>query len=164
MKQIQLPDIRTIDAMVEDIQKLTDLKPPFVNIQNISRALGGTVLVTNTNAIRKVGNEFIIEIKEGGNKDQKFFEMLGYLFIVMGYRIDKDLWKKTKYSDLLFIKNHVYLEYFANSFRMPKQEFLRIWEFYRNDITVDTNAVADHFQVSFDLVIKRAKSLGLYQN
>ena len=160
-----VPNLHTIDNLVEDIYKNFNIKEPLnSNLQKVVQEVGGVLIEGNKTGIKKTENGFIIELKGEYTTEEKkikVYELVGYLFIVMGYSIDKDIWKKSKFSNFQFIKNKPLLTYFAYSFMMPKTEFLRMWELCREDCAIDTVSISERYGVSLQTVSVRSKFLGL---
>lgn len=162
-----------IDNMIDDIYESFKLEYNNKDLKKVIEKLGGNLIIGNKNSITKVDKKFIIELDSkliASEKRKKLYELIGYLFLIMGYTIDYDIWKKSKNLSLKnifgqsyfkFITTYPYLNYFGKAFLLPKSEFIRIWELERTDLTVDIVSMSKTFDVSTNEIIDRAKDLEL---
>ena len=119
--------------------------------------------------IEKNGNRFRIYI----DSDSKFMlaKALGWLFINMGYIIDKKKWKDAEdYIQSIYtcysnsrVENEYKAELFALALLMPKNDFIKQVDNNCDKETSEVNIdnIKDFFKVTIDLICKRGKMLGV---
>lgn len=161
-----------IENMVDDIYEEFHLEEYTGNLKELIKAIGGNLIIGTKNSITKKDDSFIIELDNSmyfKEKKKTLYELIGYLFLVMGYTIDKTIWNKSSnlYLNKKFSKNYFkfkinpFIKYFANAFLLPRKEFTRLWELERTDLTVDIVSLAEIFNVSPKEITNRATTLGL---
>ena len=141
--------------------------------------MGGTVVFENLkydhNHIIKTGNEsFIIKINNFYfPKDRKISDKalkriianeLVHLFLYMGYKVNDKLWKTMPIAEnhVLDYNQNVDASVFGNSLLMPRNEYDKAIDKYLVNHTIDTEIIADYFQVRLNDVIERGHTIGYF--
>lgn len=166
---------RLINELTQDVIDAFQIQIPIKDMEEVVRRLGGEVIEDNSLSmysdgfITKQGQGFRIVVssfQSGVRKNFTIAHELGHLFLHMGYKIDNQLWnsqdEKTYYRN-----GSSEQEYQANEFAaallMPEGEYKKVMDQNTYGNSVDTNRMAEHFNVSSDAAANRGKWLGYLQ-
>lgn len=172
-------EIRKIEELSEYILDKCNVKIPITNIEKLVEKIGGKIVYENLkydhNHIIKTGNEsFIIKInnfyfpKDGKISDKALKRIianeLGHLFLYMGYKVNDKLWKTISITEnhVLDYNQNVDAQVFGNSLLMPRNEYDKAIDKYSINHTIDTEIIADYFQVRLNDAIERGRTIGWF--
>lgn len=172
-------EIREIEKLSEYILDKCNVKIPITNIEKLVEKIGGTVVYENLkwdhNHIIKTGNEsFIIKInnyyfpKNGKISDKALKRIianeLGHLFLYMGYKVNDKLWKTISIAEnhVLDYNQNVDIQVFGNSLLMPRNEYEKVINKYAKNNIINTEIIADYFQVTLGNAIERGRTIGYF--
>mgnify|MGYP000210740091 CR=1 FL=1 len=172
-------EIRKIEELSEHILYKYDVKIPITNIEELVEKIGGTIIYKNLkydhNHIIKTGNEsFIIKInnfyfpKDGKISDKMLKRIianeLGHLFLYMGYKVNDKLWKTMPIAEnhVLDYNQNVDAQVFGNSLLMPRNEYEKVINKYVKNNIINTEIIADYFQVTLGNAIERGRTIGCF--
>lgn len=172
-------EIRKIEELSEYILDKYDVKVPITNIEKLVEKMGGTIIYENLkydhNYIIKTGNEsFIIKInnfyfpKDGKISDKILKRIianeLGHLFLYMGYEVNDKLWKTIAIDEnhVLDYDQNVDAQVFGNSLLMPRNEYDKVMDKYTKNNIINTEIIADYFQVTLGNAIERGRTIGYF--
>lgn len=172
-------EIRKIEELSEYILDKYDVKVPITNIEKLVERIGGTIIYENLkydhNHIIKTGNEsFIIKINNFYfPKDRKISDKalkriianeLGHLFLYMGYKVNDKLWKTISIAEnhVLYYNQNVDAQVFGNSLLMPRNEYEKVINNYAKNNIINTEIIADYFQVTLGNAIERGRTIGYF--
>jgi len=164
-----------IDMLADLVRRCSFEDTIPINPSDIIHKLEGEILNPKVKKdhvdfmIEKNGDSFKIYI----DNDDKFMlaKALGWLFINMGYIIDKNKWKNAdNYIQSIYadysnnrVENEYKAELFALALLMPKNDFIEQVDNNCDEKTKDVNIknIKDFFNVTIDLICKRGKILGV---
>lgn len=172
-------EIIKIEELSEHILYKYDVKIPITNIEKLVEKIGGTIIYKNLkydhNHIIKTGNEsFIIKInnfyfpKDGKISDKMLKRIianeLGHLFLYMGYKVNDKLWKTMPIAEnhVLDYNQNVDAQVFGNSLLMPRNEYEKVINKYVKNNIINTEIIADYFQVTLGNAIERGRTIGCF--
>lgn len=172
-------EIRKIEELSEYILDKYDVKVPITNIEKLVEKMGGTVVYENLgrehNHIIKTGNEsFLIKIdncyiqKDNKNNDKILKKMiadeLGHLFLYMGYQVNDKLWKAIPIDEKHFTDYNQNVDdcVFGSSLLMPRNEYDKVINEYTVNKIINTEIIADYFQVTLGNAIGRGHTIGYF--
>lgn len=172
-------EIIKIEELSEHILYKYDVKVPITNIEELVEKMGGTVVCENLgwdhNHIIKTGNEsFIIKINtryfsaDKKNYNQHLKKMiadeLGHLFIYMGYQINDKLWESISIDEKHFLdyNQEVGVSVFGSALLMPRNEYDQVINKYTSNNIINTEIIADYFQVTLSNAIGRGHIIGYF--
>lgn len=172
-------EIIKIEELSEHILYKYDVKVPITNIEKLVEKIGGTIIYKNLkydhNHIIKTGNEsFIIKInnfyfpKDGKISDKMLKRIianeLGHLFLYMGYKVNDKLWKTMPIAEnhVLDYNQNVDAQVFGNSLLMPRNEYEKVINKYVKNNIINTEIIADYFQVTLGNAIERGRTIGCF--
>ena len=165
-----------INELTQDIINVYNISIPIGDIDDLVRELGGEIKEEENfcdGGIQKNGDGFIIFLSPFQDEKRRRFTIaheLGHLFLHMGYRINPKLWEAQPEHSQYYrnVSDRSEREYQANEFAaallMPKYEYLKIM---KNNIEdgnlVNTQSIANYFNVSVEAASNRGKFLGVLQ-
>lgn len=172
-------EIRKIEELSEYILDKYDVKVPITNIEKLVERIGGKIIYENLkydhNYIIKTGNEsFIIKInnfyfpKDGKISDKVLKRIisneLGHLFLYVGYKVNDKLWKTMPIAEnhVLDYNQNVDAQVFGNSLLMPRNEYEKVINKYAKNNVINTEIIADYFQVTLGNAIERGRTIGCF--
>ena len=172
-------EIRKIEELSEYVSDKYDVKVPITNIEKLVERIGGNIVYENLkydhNHIIKTGNEsFIIKInnfyfpKDGKISDKVLKGIianeLGHLFLYVGYKVNDKLWKTMPIAEnhVLDYNQNVDAQVFGNSLLMPRNEYEKVINKYAKNNVINTEIIADYFQVTLGNAIERGRTIGCF--
>ena len=172
-------EIREIEKLSEYILDKCNVKIPITNIEKLVKKIGGTIIYENLkydhNHIIKTGNEsFIIKInnfyfpKDGKISDKALKRIianeLGHLFLYMVYKVNDKFWKTIPIAEnhILDYNQNVDAQVFGNSLLMPRNEYEKVVNEYTVNHIINTEIIADYFQVTLGDAIERGRTIGCF--
>ena len=172
-------EIREIEKLSEYILNKCNVKIPITNIEKLVERIGGKIVYENLkydhNYIIKTGNEsFIIKInnfyfpKDGKISDKVLKRIianeLGHLFLYVGYKVNDKLWKTMPIAEnhVLDYNQNVDAQVFGNSLLMPRNEYEKVINKYAKNNVINTEIIADYFQVTWGNAIERGRTIGYF--
>ena len=169
-----------INGIAYKIRDILKLETP-VDLNELVTLLKGEIeyddIEGNEARIQKIEGgsyNFSITLSHETKKQRDRFTIaheLGHLFLHMGYLIDKEKWGKIgTYKDSAYYRyGYSEAEYEANEFArailMPEVEFIKIANDNKSKDgkTYELHTIAEHFNVSVDVVKVRGRWLGLFE-
>lgn len=162
-----------INNLAQQVIKVYNITIPITNIDDVVRAIGGTIIEKNNfddlcdgTIIKDGENSFRIAISPHQSAQRRVFTIaheLGHLFLHMGYRTNPDLWEVQ--DQRVFRRfGSSEQEYQANEFAaallMPKEIYRCVLMDNAINNRADMSIVAKYFNVSQAAAINRGKFLG----
>jgi DUF955 len=164
-----------INELANTVLRCYEISTPVTDIAKEVQKLGGTIKddatlgIYDDGKIEKQDDSFAIIIPANVSNSSKNFTVaheLGHLFIHMGYKINKELWKSCKNGiynkhdtpELEFQANE-----FAAAFLMPEETYVKIMRENAAEKAVNIPKIAKYFNVSIDNASYRGKALGYLQ-
>lgn len=161
-----------INELAATVLRCYEIKIPVTNIAEAVKELGGIIKedanlsIYGNGKIEKQDDSFAIIIPANLSDSNKNFTVaheLGHLFIHMGYKTNKELWKS--YKNGVYNKHDTpELEFQANEFAaafiMPEEIYVKIMRENTNEKAVNVHTIAKYFNVSIDNASYRGKALG----
>ena len=82
----------------------------------------------------------------------------------MGYKVNDKLWKTISIAEnhVLDYNQNVDIQVFGNSLLMPRNEYDKAIDKYSVNHTIDTEIIADYFQVRLNDAIERGRTIGWF--
>lgn len=170
-----------IDDLTDEIRKICDIQTPITDIKDTIQKLGGTLTYDSSlkydpyimrTADAEQPNAFCITMpyRDLYNEKYKAAQMIGELFLDMEYLIDNK-----KFNSLPLYKrnnpeknspniDYKYINYFACSFLMPKDEYLEQIKKQTSGNYVHTKNIAKYFQVDHTTASLYGVLLGVLRN
>lgn len=167
-----------INLVAQEIRNAYGISVPIENIDEVVEKMGGKIESIDCmpedmdGCIRKddSGEKFIIYVSEDQTPARRMFTIaheLGHLFLHMGYQIDPEKWKMCGKEPIYRRGENSNIEYqaneFAAAFLMPKDLYIEQVEKNTEGDSVNTEAIASHFNVSISAATYRGKYLGLLE-
>lgn len=145
-------EIRKIEELSEHILYKYDVKIPITNIEELVEKMGGTVVCENL----------------GWDHNQHLKKMiadeLGHLFIYMRYQINDKLWESIPIDEKHFLdyNQEVGASFFGSALLMPRNEYNQVINKYTSNNIINTEIIADYFQVTLSNAIGRGHIIGYF--
>lgn len=160
-----------IENLATDIIIATNTSIPILSIHDFILNIKGIMIETDNYSVMRNNKSFIVTTPKTDNiTGQKFriAELLGHLFLHMGYMINDEIWNAQKnYEPYDENSGGIDYTYQANEFAlaliMPKKEFIAKIEEYSNGNMVDTPKLADYFKTNINTASLRGTLFGYFK-
>jgi Zn-dependent peptidase ImmA (M78 family) len=163
---------RLINEYADNIRCIFNIQIPITNIEEVVGKIGGIVKYDGKcSYIEKSKQAFTIHVEN--NKDYKIknfkvAQQLGKLFLYTNFILEHELFKKDNtitFKDSLYQEGSTnWINEFALALLMPRNKYIEEVDKNTNGNLVNTEAVAEYFDVSISTASWRGKRLGVLKD
>lgn len=164
---------RSINDLAQMVLDVYEIASPIKDIDSVVTELGGSIIeeiipgIADGKMEYKSSKEFVIKVSPYQTKERRNFTIaheLGHLFLHTSY-LDQDVTcEENEYYRMGDSEVEYEANEFAAAFLMPRNKYVEVLEENTDeDNLVDTQKIAEVFNVSADAASMRGKWLGLLE-